>query len=49
MPRNRRGRCAVQNERFDAVLMIEFARDSQTRGPRADDNGFGAVLGRPVC
>ena len=27
------------------MLMIEFACDSQTSGPRADDNGVGAVLG----
>src|ERR1700684_292259 len=44
-PRNRRCRCAVQNEGFDAMLVIEFACDSQTRGPRADDNGVGTVLG----
>ena len=27
------------------MLMIEFACDGQTGGPRADDNGVGAVLG----
>ena len=43
-PRNRRGRRAVENERFDAMLMIEFACDGQTSGPRADHNGVGAVL-----
>ena len=43
-PRNDRRRCTVDNDRFDAVLMLELTCDSETGWARPDDNSVAAVV-----
>jgi hypothetical protein len=43
-PRNRRRRCTVDDERVDAVPMLEFTRDSETGWACPDDHSVAAVI-----
>ena len=43
-PRDGRRRCSVDDERLDAVLMLELTCDSETGWARPDDNRVAVVL-----